>query len=169
MSIADGSKDRLARERGVVKPQKLAHVVRRTSRFDELVDWYCTVLGAEVVHPTACSRFLTYDDEHHRIAIATIPGSRNSRHGGGHRPHRVHVRRSRRPASDTYRRLKAEGIEPSGASTTGRRVLDVLQGSGRQRVELPVDTMPSAERSTPGCGAATSPRTRSASSSTRRI
>jgi catechol-2,3-dioxygenase len=64
----------LATERGILKPQKLAHVVRRTSRFDELVQWYCTVLGAEVVHTDGILAFLTYDDEHHRIAIAAIPG-----------------------------------------------------------------------------------------------
>jgi catechol 2,3-dioxygenase-like lactoylglutathione lyase family enzyme len=38
-----------------VKPRQLAHVVRRTSRFDELVRWYCTVLGAEVVHGDAAN------------------------------------------------------------------------------------------------------------------
>src|SRR5262249_39058829 len=74
MSIQTDRRNRLARERGIVKPQKLAHVVRRTTRFDELVKWYCAVLGAEVVHSDGMLAFLTYDDEHHRIAIATIPG-----------------------------------------------------------------------------------------------
>ena len=50
--------NRLDRERAIVKPQSLAHVVRRTRRFDELVQWYCTVLGAEVVHSDGMLAFL---------------------------------------------------------------------------------------------------------------
>ena len=49
MSMQDDRARSLVPERGVVKPRQLAHVVRRTSRFEELVQWYCTVLGAEVV------------------------------------------------------------------------------------------------------------------------
>ena len=31
-------------------PAKLAHLVIRTARFDELIDWWTTVLVARVVH-----------------------------------------------------------------------------------------------------------------------
>ena len=78
MSDREDRKRRLARDRGVVKPRQLAHVVRRTSRFEELVRWYCTVLGAEVVHSDGTLAFLTYDEEHHRIAIAAPPAARNA-------------------------------------------------------------------------------------------
>ena len=65
---------KLSPDRGRIPPIRLAHIVRRTSRLEEMVDWYRTVLGAEVVHAGAMLAFLTYDDEHHRIAIAQIPG-----------------------------------------------------------------------------------------------
>ena len=68
MNDANDRTHRLAADRGIVKPQKLAHIVRRTSRFDELVRWYCTVLGAEVVHSDGMLAFLTYDDER-RIVV----------------------------------------------------------------------------------------------------
>ena len=39
-----------------------------------MVDWYTTVLAAEVVHSNDMLAFMTYDDEHHRLAIAAFPG-----------------------------------------------------------------------------------------------
>src|SRR5262249_54307308 len=74
MSIREDRKGSLTEDRGRVPPRQLAHVVRRTARFEELVRWYCTVLGAEVVHSDGMLAFLTYDDEHHRLAVVSIPG-----------------------------------------------------------------------------------------------
>src|SRR5262249_49023666 len=73
-SVRVERKRALAAERGRVTPRHLAPVVRRTARLDELVRWYEVVLGAEVVHADRMLAFLTYDDEHHRIAIVSIPG-----------------------------------------------------------------------------------------------
>src|SRR6266852_4337226 len=54
-----------------VSPRKLAHVVIRTkSNLDAMVKWYSVVLGAHVVFNAGFLVFLSYDDEHHRIAIA---------------------------------------------------------------------------------------------------
>src|SRR5258708_25585226 len=54
-----------------ISPRKLAHVVLRTkSNFDAMVKWYCFVLGAKIVFNARRLIFLSYDDEHHRIAIA---------------------------------------------------------------------------------------------------
>ena len=53
---------RTAIERGQVAPVKLAHIVRKTSRFAEMRAWYQCVLQAEVVLQTANFAFLTYDD-----------------------------------------------------------------------------------------------------------
>jgi catechol-2,3-dioxygenase len=39
-----------------------------------MVEWYKTVLSAEILNQNDFIAFMTYDDEHHRIAIATIPG-----------------------------------------------------------------------------------------------
>src|SRR5262245_25963052 len=71
--VATDREAKLAPGRGRVVPRQLAHVVRRTSRFEAMLDWYQTVLGAQVVHGDAMLAFLTYDEEHHRIAIANIP------------------------------------------------------------------------------------------------
>jgi catechol-2,3-dioxygenase len=59
----------------VKSPSKLAHVVLRTNNFKSMVDFYRTFLGAEVIYEDEMLAFLSYDDEHHRIAIVAVPGT----------------------------------------------------------------------------------------------
>src|SRR6476620_7109298 len=58
--------------RAMVKPVKFAHVVYMTRRFDEMIAWYRNVFEADVVYENPALAFLTYDDEHHRFAIANL-------------------------------------------------------------------------------------------------
>lgn len=69
MAISNGSQK-------VISPVRLAHVVLRTSpeKFQEMVSFYKTFLGAHAVLENEMLSFLTYDDEHHRIAIVALPG-----------------------------------------------------------------------------------------------
>ena len=53
----------------IVSPVRLAHVVMRSSRFHEVLDWYKLVLGAHIVFESEGIAFLAYDEEHHRIAV----------------------------------------------------------------------------------------------------
>ena len=145
MSTQTDRKDRLARERGIVKPRKLAHVVRRTARFDELVKWYCAVLGAEVVHSDGMLAFLTYDDEHHRIAIATIPGLEAQPAMAAGTDHIAFTYGDLGDLLYTYRRLEAEGIEPYWCINHGPSVSMYYKDPDGNGVELSVDTMPSAQ------------------------
>ena len=55
-----------------VMPKALAHVVYRTRRFTEMLDWYRTVFGARVQHQNPAMAFLTFDDEHHRFALLDL-------------------------------------------------------------------------------------------------
>ena len=61
-----------------VKPSKLAHFVLRTRRYQELITWYRTVLGAKPVFESPVITFLTWDSEHHRIAIANASVLKNA-------------------------------------------------------------------------------------------
>src|SRR5882757_8840177 len=54
-------------------PDRLAHLVFKTPRMDRMVDWYSTVLDAVVVFRNHRLAFLTYDDEHHRVALVRVP------------------------------------------------------------------------------------------------
>jgi catechol 2,3-dioxygenase-like lactoylglutathione lyase family enzyme len=48
--------------------------VLRSSNMPAMVDWYTTVLNMHVVQRNDFICFLTYDDEHHRLAIVNIEG-----------------------------------------------------------------------------------------------
>jgi hypothetical protein len=53
----------------MASPIKLSHIVLQTNKPRELREWYCTVLGAEIVHENDFISFISYDDEHHRVAF----------------------------------------------------------------------------------------------------
>lgn len=60
----------------ITSPVKLAHVVLRTKpeNFVQMTAFYKTFLGGHSSHENEFLSFITYDEEHHRIAIAAIPG-----------------------------------------------------------------------------------------------
>jgi catechol-2,3-dioxygenase len=53
-------------------PTKFAHVVYRTYRYEEMIAWYQSVFGARVQQGGPVLTFLTYDDEHHRMAFINL-------------------------------------------------------------------------------------------------
>jgi catechol-2,3-dioxygenase len=52
---------------------KFAHVVYQTAQPQEMRDWYCTVLDGHVVYTDEALSFITFDDEHHRVALLHPP------------------------------------------------------------------------------------------------
>jgi len=59
-----------------VRPSKLAHVVLRTNNFQNMVSFYKDFLGARVIYENDFLAFLSFDEEHHRMAIAEVPGTK---------------------------------------------------------------------------------------------
>ena len=55
-----------------IRPQKFAHVVYRTRRFDQMLEWHQFVFDARVQYENPALALLTYDDEHHRFALANL-------------------------------------------------------------------------------------------------
>ena len=53
----------------MIAPIRLAHLVFRTRDMERMKNWYCNVLNAHMVNGNENIAFLTYDDEHHRIAL----------------------------------------------------------------------------------------------------
>src|SRR5688572_5383215 len=101
----------------MVKPVKFAHVVYQTRRYDEMIAWYEHVFEAVAVYRNPALAFLTYDDEHHRFAIANLdllrPGPTDKDDRGEIGVN--HVAYTYATAGDlleTYDRLKQAGIMP---------------------------------------------------------
>src|ERR1039457_861437 len=55
-----------------VRRRKFVHVVYRTRRFEQMLEWYKTVFDAKVQHQNPALAFLTYDEEHHRFAFVNL-------------------------------------------------------------------------------------------------
>lgn len=54
-------------------PDYLAHWVIKSTRREKMIEWYCKVFGARVVFINDHLSFLTWDQEHHRLAIFRMP------------------------------------------------------------------------------------------------
>ncbi|MFE6366039.1 VOC family protein [Streptomyces sp. NPDC057806] len=52
---------------------KFAHVVFQTAQPQQMRDWYCTVLDGHVVYSDDALSFITFDEEHHRVALIHPP------------------------------------------------------------------------------------------------
>src|SRR5690606_28089952 len=97
----------------ITPPRRLAHVALRTNQLRRMIDWYCEVLGAHVAYSSDKIAFLTYDDEHHRIALlaASEYAERSEQICVGH-VHTAFAYDTLADLLDAYARLKASGIFP---------------------------------------------------------
>ncbi|KAF5008753.1 hypothetical protein FDECE_4990 [Fusarium decemcellulare] len=57
----------------VLSPSILAHVVLRTADLKGMSEFYVKFLGGAVTYSNEMISFITYDDEHHRVALIGIP------------------------------------------------------------------------------------------------
>jgi catechol-2,3-dioxygenase len=131
--------------RGRLAPTKLAHVVRRTSRFKEMVAWHETVFGAHPVYADDGIAFLTYDDEHHRFAIANIPGLPDQPEFAAGTDHVAFTHASLGDLLYTYVRLKDEGITPYWCINHGMTMSMYYKDPDGNRVEFQADNFPTVE------------------------
>jgi len=126
-----------------VVPAKFAHAVLATKQFQPMLDWYTTVLQAEVVHSNGMLAFLTYDDEHHRIAIAAVPGLADKpRHSVG-LDHLAYTYANLGDLVFTYERLKQAGILPVVTINHGPTTSLYYRDPDGNRVELQIDNFDS--------------------------
>jgi catechol 2,3-dioxygenase-like lactoylglutathione lyase family enzyme len=100
-----------------VRPTKFAHVVYRTRRYEEMLDWYKTVFDAKVQLQNPALAFLTYDDEHHRFALANLAvlkpdDAETERESLIGVDHVAYTYDSLDDLLENYEQLKARGIVP---------------------------------------------------------
>ena len=132
-----------AAQRGKIAPQ-LAHVVFRTPQPEKLVQWYCDVLEAQVSMGNAMVYFLTYDEEHHRIAIARLPGLTEHQPMAIGFDHVAFTYASPDELFATYERLKSIGIEPYWTINHGPTISFYYNDPDGNHVELQFDIQENA-------------------------
>jgi len=136
-----------AKQRGKVAPAKLAHVVLRTSpeRARSLADWYKTVLEGEAMFENEQIAFITYDSEHHRVAIVGIPGVKPHVDGQAGLHHMAFTYASLGDLVHTYERLKTAGIRPQFCINHGPTTSMYFFDPDKNQVELQVDNVPESD------------------------
>ena len=143
MSDAGRRKAKLSPEREPIPPAYLAHIVRRTSQPQALVDWYLQVLCARVVFQDGPLAFLTYDDEHHRIAVIGMPGLPPRPDGASGTDHVAFTYADLGDLLYTYKRLKGCGIEPFWCINHGPTTSLYYKDPDGNSIELQTDNFAS--------------------------
>jgi catechol-2,3-dioxygenase len=100
-----------------IRPAHFVHVVYRTRRFAEMIRWYETALGATVRAQNPALAFLSYDAEHHRVALLNLDAVHpDTAHDGARGAvgvdHVAYTYASAHDLLENYAALKAEGITP---------------------------------------------------------
>jgi catechol 2,3-dioxygenase-like lactoylglutathione lyase family enzyme len=133
-----------ASERALV-PCKLAHYVIRAKHWDQMLAWYRTVFNLQTSFEAPVIAFLTYDEEHHRIAFlntAHLPAPDTMRTGVDH------VAFTYERLSDllhNWERLKAKGIEPFWCINHGMSTSMYYRDPDGNEIELQVDNFPTMD------------------------
>ncbi len=127
-----------------ISPAKFAHVVLRTKRLGELVSWYETVLGARTVFRNDFIAFLTYDDEHHRIALVQSASFADRAENAIGLEHFAYSFETLGGLLQTYKRLAAKGIQPFWCVNHGPTTSLYYKDPEGNRVELQIDNFPEA-------------------------
>jgi catechol 2,3-dioxygenase-like lactoylglutathione lyase family enzyme len=122
-----------------ITPAKFAHFVLKTANFAAVIDWYAAVLQARVAHRNDFIAFLTYDDEHHRVAVINTPGAPAPDEAAAGVHHVAYTYAELGELLATYRRLKASGIEPARCINHGPTTSMYYRDPDGLRVELQVD------------------------------
>jgi catechol-2,3-dioxygenase len=125
----------------MASPVKLAHVVFRTGRLQEMLDWYCTVLEAHVAYANDFVAFITYDDEHHRVAFANLGATAQPAPDARGLEHVAFTYATLGDLLDTYERLKGLGIEPYWTINHGPTTSLYYRDPDGNQVELQIDSM----------------------------
>lgn len=133
-----------------IRPEKFAHVVYRTHRFDEMLEWYQFVFDAEVQYQNPALAFLTYDDEHHRFALANLevlqPGNTDTaRQGMIGVDHVAYTYGSLEDLFENYGQLKTRGIKPYWCVHHGMTVSMYYADPDGNQMEFQVDVFDSSE------------------------
>ncbi len=152
----------------VIHP-KFHHFNLKTTRLQEMIDFYATLVGAEVIHQDAVGAWMSNDEANHRIAFLAFPNfvdepEKDTRTGMHHSAFEYATFDE---LMATYQRLKEQNITPTICLDHGMTFSYYYADPDGNNVELQVDNFGDWRKSTEWLRTSRSSRpTRSASSST---
>jgi catechol-2,3-dioxygenase len=128
---------------------KFAHNVFQTAKPEAMRDWYCTVLDAHVVYQDATLTFMTFDDEHHRVALLHPPmpmEAKTATTASLH--HSAYTFDSIDALLERYAMLRDKGITPAVCIAHGITTSMYYQDPDRNFVELQIDRFDEPDQAT---------------------
>jgi len=134
-----------AKTRGRIAPVRLAHIVFKTPQFKAMVDWWCTVLEAKPAMSNDNLAFLTYDEEHHRVAIVNMPTLLPTTTLMRGLDHIAFTYASLSDLLATWKRLDGLGIKPVWCTNHGPTTSIYYADPDGNKVELQVENFDTPE------------------------
>ena len=122
-----------------ITPTKFAHMVINTRQCEEMKRWYGDVLGMEVVVDNGMLCFLTFDDEHHRLALVNMPDLKEQSPEYAGVNHVAYTLPDLGSLLATYLRLKADDILPWWCINHGPTTSMYFRDPDGNAIELQVD------------------------------
>jgi catechol 2,3-dioxygenase-like lactoylglutathione lyase family enzyme len=136
------------RETGMpTPPSKFAHFVLRTSRYHEIIDFYKALLCAHSTLSSDFVTFLTYDKEHHRIAVLKVPELKDQQAGIAGVHHIAFTYESLADLIANYECARQQGIEPVWCTNHGPTTSLYYRDPDGNQIELQVENFATAEDS----------------------
>ena len=129
-------------------PAKLAHVVLRTSQMMIMRDWYTKVLSARTIYADDGLAFLTYDEEHHRIALLHAPDLKQQDGAAAGVHHIAFTYDQLEGLVQTYERLRELDITPVYCTNHGPTTSLYYRDPDRNQIELQIDNYDTIEEAT---------------------
>jgi catechol-2,3-dioxygenase len=129
----------------VKSPSKLAHIVLQTTQFQEMVSYWETFLGAKVNFNNGHLAFLSYDDEHHRVAIAQVSGLSPRASMAAGLQHVAFTYDTLEDLLSAYRSRKQHGLLPSWSVNHGPTTSIYYRDPDGNAIETQVDNFDNNE------------------------
>src|SRR5271167_2570533 len=120
---------------------KFHHFNLKTTRLQEMIDWYRTLVGAEVLFQAPDGAWLSNDEANHRIALLAFPDfvedpEKDTRTGMHHSAFEY---ANFEELNSSYARLKKTGITPALCLDHGMTLSYYYADPDGNHVELQVD------------------------------
>lgn len=133
-------------EEKTLSPTKLAHVVLRTKNLKRMNQFYQDFLGARIAYGNDFISFLSYDDEHHRIAIAEIPSDNSKDLASSGLDHVAFTFDTLEDLTQAYEQRKRKGITPFWCVNHGTTTSIYYRDPDGNKLETQVDNFDSNEQ-----------------------
>ncbi len=133
-----------------IRPARFVHVVYRTRRFEDMIRWYETVFDCRVQYQNPVLAFLTYDDEHHRVALINMAavqpdGDMASKQGAVGVDHVAYTYETVEDLAENYGYLEEKGILPYWCVHHGVTMSMYYADPDGNQMELQVDAFASSD------------------------